>query len=110
MQLLKDAEQSTVRILVSVVNWGEVFYQSWHRRGEESARTAMADLSRLHLQVVQVGLEHALKAAEIKVLHHIPYADCFAASLAALQQATLVTSDRDFERLGRHFPILWLPR
>jgi hypothetical protein len=27
-----------------------------------------------------------------------------------LQQAVLVTADRDFEKLGRHFPILWISR
>lgn len=32
------------------------------------------------------------------------------ALLAILHQAILVTSDRDFEKLGRHFPILWIAR
>jgi predicted nucleic acid-binding protein len=110
LQLLKDAEQVDMRVLVSVANWGEVFYQSWQRRGEESARRAMADFSRLPLHIVAVDVAQAMKAAEIKVLHKIPYVDCIVAALAALNQATLVTSDRDFEKLGRHFPILWLAR
>lgn len=110
LQLLKDAEQVDTRVLVSVANWGEVFYQSWRRQGEESARNAMVDLSRLPLQIVPVDLPQALKAGEIKVVHKIPYVDCITAALAALNQATLVTADRDFEKLGRHFPILWLPR
>jgi predicted nucleic acid-binding protein len=36
--------------------------------------------------------------------------DCLAAALAVLQQATLVTSDHDFDKLGRHFPVLWIAR
>jgi predicted nucleic acid-binding protein len=51
-----------------------------------------------------------LKAGELKALHKIPYVDCIAAALVSQQQATLVTSDRDFEKLGRHFPILWTAR
>jgi len=43
-------------------------------------------------------------------MHKIPYVDCLAAALAALNQATLVTSDRDFEKLGRHFLLLWIAR
>jgi predicted nucleic acid-binding protein len=51
-----------------------------------------------------------LKAGELKAVHKIPYGDCLAAALTVLNQATLVTSDRDFEKLGRHFPILWVSR
>ena len=57
-----------------------------------------------------IDLLQALKAGEIKALHNIPYVDCVAAALATLNKATLVTSDRDFEKLGRHAKILWIPR
>ncbi len=109
-QLLKAALQNQVSVLISVLNWGEVFYLLWQRRGEEKARQTIANLSRLPLQIVVVDFLQALKAGELKALHQIPYVDCVAAALAVLQQATLVTSDRDFERLGRHFPILWIAR
>jgi hypothetical protein len=36
--------------------------------------------------------------------------DCIAAGLAEIRSATLVTSDRDFEKLGRRIPILWISR
>ena len=70
----------------------------------------MSDLSRLPIRVVPVDLPQALRAGELKALHKIPYVDCLAAALAAQQSATLVTSDRDFEKLGRHFPIVWIAR
>src|SRR5579863_3262983 len=109
-RLLKEADRSGNPLLASVANWGEVFYHSWQRHGEQSARETMADLSRLPIRVVPVDLPQALKAGELRALHGIPYVDCMAASLAALNGATLVTADRDFEKLGRHFPILWLAR
>ena len=109
-QLLKDVARRSAALLVSVVNWGEVFYHSWQRHGEESARKTMADLSRLPIQIVPVDISQVLKAGELKALHKIPYVDCLAAALSTLNQATLVTSDRDFEKLGRHFPVLWIPR
>src|ERR1039457_5979977 len=105
--LLKLARPPTP-LLVSVINWGEVFYISWQRHGEESARQTMADLLRLPIRVVSVVVPQVLKAGELKVAHKIPYADCLAAALATLNQATLVTSDRDFEKLGRPFPVLWI--
>jgi len=57
-----------------------------------------------------VDLPQALKAGELKALHKIPYVDCIAAALALQHRATLVTGDRDFEKLGRHFPVLWIAR
>lgn len=109
-RLLQSALQQQSSVLISVLNWGEVFYLLWQRRGEETARRTIANLSRLPLRIIPVDLSQALKASEIKAVHKIPYVDCVAAALAVLQEATLVTSDRDFEKLGRHFPILWIAR
>ena len=108
-RLVRDARPTTP-LLVSAVNWGEVFYISWQRHGEESARQTLADLLQLPIRIVPVDVPQVLKAGELKAVHKIPYVDCLAAALAALNQATLVTSDRDFEKLGRHFPVLWIAR
>ncbi len=108
--LFQTAIQQHSSILISVLNWGEVFYLLWQKRGEETARRTTADLSRLPLEIVPLDLAQAMKAGELKAVHKIPYVDCIAAALATLQQATLVTADRDFEKLGRHFPVLWIAR
>lgn len=108
-QLFKDALRKRSRVLMSVLNWGEVFYHSW-QLGEESARRLLADLSRLPLELVPVDLSQSLQAGEIKARHKIPYVDCIAAGLAILHQAILVTSDRDFEKLGRRVEVLWIER
>jgi predicted nucleic acid-binding protein len=109
-QLLQSALQNQVSILISVLNWGEVFYLLWQRRGEEKARQTIAKLLRLPLQIVAVDFLQAMQAGELKAVHKIPYVDCVTAALAVLNQAVLVTSDRDFEKLGRHFPVLWIGR
>lgn len=109
-QLLQSAMRQQGDVFVSVMNLGEVFYWLLQRRGEEKARAAVAPLLRLPIQFVPVDMPQALKAAQLKVMHKIPYVDCIAAALALQRQATLVTADRDFEKLGRHFPILWIHR
>jgi predicted nucleic acid-binding protein len=109
-EILQEALLQRCLVMISVLNWGEVFYHLWKQRGEEVARITIANLSRLSIQTVPVDLEQALKAGEIKAHHKIPHVDCIAAALAILHQAVLVTSDRDFEKLGRHFPILWIAR
>ncbi len=109
-RLFQAARQRQGVVFVSVMNLGEVFYCLWQRQGEEEARRSIAQLSRLPIHVIPVDLVQALKAGELKALYKIPYVDCIAAALALQQRATLVTSDRDFEKLGRHFPILWIAR
>ena len=109
-QLLQAAARQQAAIFVSVMNLGEVFYWTWQKRDEAEARRAVDSLSKLPIDYVSVDLAHAIKAGEIKALHHMSYVDCVAAALATLNQAMLVTADRDFEKLGRNFPVLWLPR
>ncbi len=107
-RLLHEALRRENLVLMSVMNWGEVFYILWQRRGEEKARQTMASLSPFPLQIVSVDVIQALKAAEIKALHKLAYVDCVAAALAELREAVLVTSDRDFEKLGRRVQVLWI--
>jgi predicted nucleic acid-binding protein len=109
-QLIKSAGAGESSILVSVVNWGEVFYCLWQKTGEQSARSVIARLSRLPIELVAVDAPQSIHAGEIKVRHKIPYVDCLAASLAVARHAVLVTSDRDFQKLGRRIQVLWLPR
>ena len=109
-RLLTDALPNNFPLLMSVVNWGEAFYVLWQRRGEEPAKRLMYSLSQAPLQLVSADTPHIAKAAEIKAVHNIPYADAIAAALAEIRTATLVTSDRDFEKLGRRIQVLWLRR
>jgi predicted nucleic acid-binding protein len=109
-QLLHAAARQQVTLFVSVMNLGEVFYWLWRKRSEERARQTLEDFSGLPIQIVPVDLPQALKAGELKVLYKIPYVDCIAAALALQHRATLVTADRDFEKLGRRFPVLWITR
>ncbi len=109
-QLFKDARHNGTPLLMSMVNWGEVFYFFWQKRGEEAARRILAELSRLPLELISVDLPQSLQAGEVKVRYKIPYVDCFAAALAMLRQAVLVTGDRDFEKLGRNVKLLWIMR
>ncbi|HEX3819388.1 MAG TPA: type II toxin-antitoxin system VapC family toxin [Candidatus Sulfotelmatobacter sp.] len=109
-RLLLEALRETARLMISVINLGEVFYLVWAGHGETKARSMLEDLQRLPIQVVPVDVSQTLQASELKVRHKLPYADSFAAALAIGWNATLVTSDRDFEKLGRRISVVWLPR
>jgi predicted nucleic acid-binding protein len=109
-QLIAGVDRGENVIAMSVLNLGEVFYNVWQHHGEETARSAIAELSRLPIEIVPVDQEQALKAGEIKTLHKFSFVDCVAACLAELRNSTLVTADRDFQKLGRRIRVLWLVR
>jgi predicted nucleic acid-binding protein len=109
-RLLRDVVRHNFALMMSVINMGEVFYWFWRNKGEQQAKQAIEELGRLPIQIVPVDLPQALKAGELKALHKIPYVDCIAAALALQYRGTVVTADRDFEKLGHDFPVLWLPR
>ena len=106
-ELLTRAGQAERPLLMSVVNWGEVIYVVWQRRGEEAARERMRAMARYPLEIVGADAETTLLAAALKAQHKLPYADCFAAALAQEKKATLVTTDKDFQQVEKDIAVLW---
>lgn len=107
-ELLAKAVEARRALAMSVVNWGEVYYSIWRRRGERAAEAKLQEIAQLPLEIVGVGQDLARVAGRFKAERNLPYADCFAAALAATRKAILVTSDKDFERLGTAVKILWV--
>lgn len=107
-ELLAHGAEVKHPLLMSVVNWGEVYYSVWRARGEKAAAAKAQEIAQLPIEVIDVNLELTRLAASLKALHHLPYADCFGAAVAQSRKATLVTSDRDFERVGSALKILWI--
>lgn len=106
--LLAKAADAKHPLLMSVVNWGEVYYSIWRARGEKVAHAKLQEIAQLPIQVVDVDMDLARLAASLKAQHNLPYVDCFAAALAQSRKATLVTSDKDFQRLGSQVKTIWL--
>jgi predicted nucleic acid-binding protein len=107
-ELLAKAAEAKWPLLMSVVNWGEVYYSIWRTRGEQAAAAKLQEIAQLPIQVFDADMELAKLAASLKAQYNLPYADCFAAALAQARKATLVTSDKDFERVGTTLKILWV--
>jgi predicted nucleic acid-binding protein len=106
--LLEETAEAKGRLLMSVVNWGEVFYSVWRAHGEAAAEAKLREISQLPIEIVAVDLDLAKRSASLKAERRLPYADCFAAALAQIRKATLVTSDKDFERAASLVRIAWL--
>ena len=107
-ELLKEAMRGRARVLMSAVNYGEVYGTILREYGPEQALTAVHAVSPLPIEMMDATPQRACKAADIKARHKLYYVDSFAAALAIEHKATLVTSDSDFRKLGRGFPVVWL--
>jgi predicted nucleic acid-binding protein len=108
--LLGEAARLDLPLLMSAVNWGEVFYTEWRARGEAKAREAEASLLEMPIAVIAVDRERASRAGALKQKHGLDYADAFAAELAMERGAWLVTADPEFAKVGKSLPVYPLPR
>ena len=108
-ELLKQATRGKIEFLVSAVNWGEVVSVIYKAYGLSVARSTASQLRALPLRILAADDGQAETAGILKQDFGLPYADAFAASLAMLKAATLVTADFDFKPAAKAIRIEFLP-
>jgi len=106
--LIHKATDEKTRLLLCVVNWGEVYYGMWRAGGKAAAESVVADLAQLPIESVPVDLPLTKQAAIYKATNKMSYADAFAAALAKVKNADLVTGDAEFKPLETEIKINWL--
>ena len=109
-RILLDGEAGKTKLLLSVVNWGEVYYSIMRRISQDAAEAKALEIAGLPIEIVPVDADLALvrQAAQFKALHKMSYADAFAAALAKTRKAELITGDREFKSLERDIKVHWL--
>lgn len=108
MELFRVARDSGRPLLLSVVNWGEVYYITLREAGRERVETVVHLISTLPIEVVPVDLELAKQAAEFKASRKMSYGECFAAALSKLRKAELATGNEEFKQVEDEIQILWI--
>ena len=96
------------RLLMSAVNWGEVYYILIREYGVEKANEITSLIDTFPIEVVHADQEVAKQAALFKATKKLPYADCFAASLAFLRRGELIAADKDFKLVEGEIKIAWV--
>lgn len=100
-RLLRRAVRGNVRLMMNVVNLGEVYYRLIQTAGEERADARLLRFRRLPIDVVPAREGLALSAARIKAAYPISYADAFAIATAKTENARLATGDPEILALPR---------
>jgi ribonuclease VapC len=109
-KLLLKAEGGTPRLLMCVVNWGEIFYSVRRGASLEMAEAKAKEIAGMPIELVGVEKDLVLvrQAALFKATRKMSYADCFAAALAKTRNAELVTGDPEFKGVDGEIKIGWL--
>jgi predicted nucleic acid-binding protein len=108
IEIFRSARDSGKACLLSVVNWGEVYYITLREAGQEQADQVAHLILTLPIHIVPADLDLAKQAAIFKSSKKMSYADCFAAALAKHRRVELVTGDEEFKEVEKEVKILWL--
>ena len=108
IEILGKALDHKAEILVSIINWGEMYYIALREGGENRAELYRTTLLKYPIAIYDADAEITLQAAKFKAFHKIPYADAFAAALAKLKKAELVTGDKKFKGVEKEIKIVWI--
>lgn len=99
--VLENALEGKAELYMCVVNWGEIYYITLRELGEEKAELYLSSISKYPITIVNVDRELTLVAARFKAHYKISYADAFAAGLAEIKKAILLTGDKELKQLSK---------
>jgi predicted nucleic acid-binding protein len=109
---LRRAQSGNLRLLLNVINLGEVFYRLLQLTDEAQADERLVQLKALPIEIVPARESLVLEAARIKAAHPLAYADAFAVATGRLEKAPVITGDPEIlalpatvvrvRRLDRH--------
>ena len=107
-KVLEQASADRHRLLMSVVNWGEIYYSVMRGASAAMAEQKVREIAAMPIELVPADLHQAHQAAIFKATKKMSYADCFGAALARLKNAEFITGDPEFKAVEKDIKINWL--
>ena len=98
---LRRARSGNLRLLLNLVNLGEVYYRVRQMRGTDDAEEALTTIRDLPIDLYPVREKLVLEAARVKAEHPLSYADAFAVATARLESGPVLTGDPEILELPR---------
>jgi len=106
--IIADAHEEEIPLLMSVVNAGEVWYIIARESSVADADASINQLRDLGIEFVDADWNLAKDAGYFKSKNKMSFADCFAAALAKQRKAHLATGDPEFKQVESEIAINWL--
>lgn len=107
--LLENAGERDAPLRMTEVNYAEVQYIVLREDGAARWAEVARDLPTLPIEFHPADRELADLAADFKSRVSFSVADAFAAALAKMLKAELVTGDPEFKAVAKEIKIQWLP-
>jgi predicted nucleic acid-binding protein len=107
-EVLELAKEHKCRLVMSLINLGEVLYITERSRGLPAAQSIQALLETLPLDLLDVSRDLILDAAHIKAHHALSLADAVAVASAKRENANILTGDPEFRTVEDLVNVEWL--
>lgn len=109
-QMLQDVHDGKAHAFISIINLGEVIYNTERRYGLAKAQDTLALIQRMPIEILPADNQTVLAAAHIKANHPISYADAFVVVAAQKLNGILMTGDPEFQDITELVQVEWLKR
>lgn len=103
-----DAMEKDRDVLMTTVNWGEVYYIVFREFGKDKADEIARIIKTFPIKIIDVNIQISKQAAVFKAKNKLSYADCFAAALAKLAKGEVITGDKEFKSVEDEVKIVWI--
>ena len=109
-QILQNVKAGKARAFISIINLGEVIYNTERKHGISKAQDTLALIQEMPVEVLPADNETVLAAAHIKANYPISYADAFVIVAAQNLDGIVMTGDPEFQDVTELAKIEWLQR
>lgn len=106
--IIADAVERDVSLMMTVVNLAEVWYLIARQTSIQTAEQTIEELLQLGIEPVDADWKLSREAATFKARNKMSLADCFAAALAKMIKAELLTGDPEFKQIDGEVKVRWL--
>jgi predicted nucleic acid-binding protein len=107
-EVLDEALQGHCRVVLSIINLGEVIYIIEREVGLAQAQAVLAAVEQLPIEILPATRESVLAAAHVKANFRVAYADAFAITAAQELGGRVLTGDSEFESVETIVQVEWL--
>lgn len=106
--ILKSAREGHTKLYLSIINFGEIYYNTMRERGIEKANETKLIIEQLPIIIIDADKPITIEAAKLKALYPVAYADCFAAALGVMKKSKVVTGDPEFKKFIKSVKLEWI--
>ncbi len=103
---LKNAVKEKARMIMSAINFGEIYYVVYRAEGKAAADSLLPLISAIPIDIIPPDIDTVILAARYKAHKKMSYADCFTAALAKNTGAMILTGDPEFREVEKEIDII----